>query len=42
MVQDYAARFGIDKDMPPLLSMSLGAGENNINAVNRRLWDGGE
>ena len=30
MVQDYAARFGIDKDMPPLLSMSLGAGETTL------------
>ena len=25
-VQEYADRFGIDDDMPPLLSMSLGAG----------------
>ena len=29
-VQDYAARFGIDKNMPPLLSMSLGAGETDL------------
>ena len=29
-VQDYAARFGIDNDMPPLLSMSLGAGETDL------------
>ena len=25
-VQDYAKRFGINEDLPPLLSMSLGAG----------------
>ena len=30
MVQDYARRFGIDKDMPPFLSMSLGAGETTL------------
>ena len=29
-VQDYADRFGIDDDLPPLLSMSLGAGETNL------------
>ena len=29
-VQDYAARFGIDDDLPPLLSMSLGAGETDL------------
>ena len=30
VVQEYARRFGIDKDMPPLLSMSLGAGETTL------------
>ena len=29
-VQEYASRFGIDRDMPPLLSMSLGAGESTL------------
>ncbi|MGC6484063.1 MAG: penicillin-binding protein 1A [Candidatus Puniceispirillales bacterium] len=29
-VQDYARRFGIDGDMPALLSMSLGAGETTL------------
>lgn len=29
-VQDYAKRFGIDDDLPPLLSMSLGAGETDL------------
>ena len=29
-VQEYADRFGIDDDMPPLLSMSLGAGETTL------------
>ncbi|MEG9863081.1 MAG: penicillin-binding protein 1A [Parvularculales bacterium] len=29
-VQDYASRFGIDNDMPALLSMSLGAGETTL------------
>ncbi|MCE2516974.1 MAG: penicillin-binding protein 1A [Alphaproteobacteria bacterium] len=29
-VQDYARKFGIDEDMPPLLSMSLGAGETTL------------
>ncbi|MGU9961456.1 MAG: penicillin-binding protein 1A [Candidatus Puniceispirillales bacterium WSBS_2018_MAG_OTU23] len=29
-VQEYAKRFGIDEDMPPLLSMSLGAGETTL------------
>ena len=26
-VKDYARRFGLNEDLPPLLSMSLGAGE---------------
>jgi penicillin-binding protein 1A len=30
MVQDYADRFGIDKEMPNFLSMSLGAGETTL------------
>ncbi len=29
-VQDYAQKFGISEDMPPLLSMSLGAGETTL------------
>lgn len=29
-VQDYSRKFGIDDDMPPLLSMSLGAGETTL------------
>jgi penicillin-binding protein 1A len=29
-VQDYAKRFNIDEDLPPLLSMSLGAGETTL------------
>ena len=29
-IQDYAAKFGIDDDLPPLLSMSLGAGETDL------------
>ncbi len=30
MVQDYAKKFDIDDDMPPYLSMSLGAGETTL------------
>ncbi|MGA1020814.1 MAG: penicillin-binding protein 1A, partial [Candidatus Puniceispirillales bacterium] len=30
MVQDYANRFGIDKELPNYLSMSLGAGETTL------------
>ena len=29
-VQDYARRFGLNDDLPPLLSMSLGAGETSL------------
>jgi penicillin-binding protein 1A len=29
-VQDYAKRFGINEDLPPFLSMSLGAGETTL------------
>ena len=29
-IVDYARRFGIDDDMPPLLAMSLGAGETSL------------
>ena len=32
-IQNYAASFGIDDDLPPLLSMSLGAGETNLLAL---------
>ena len=30
IVQDYAKRFGINEDLPPFLSMSLGAGETTL------------
>ena len=30
MVQDYAKKFDINEDMPPFLSMSLGAGETTL------------
>lgn len=33
LVQDYARRFGIDADMPPFLSMSLGAGETTLTQL---------
>ena len=33
VVSDYAAKFGIDKNMPPLLSMSLGAGETDLLSI---------
>ena len=29
-VKDYAHRFGLNDDLPPLLSMSLGAGETTL------------
>ena len=29
-VKDYAKRFGLNEDLPPLLSMSLGAGETTL------------
>jgi penicillin-binding protein 1A len=29
-IQDYARRFGINENLPPLLSMSLGAGETTL------------
>ncbi len=29
-VQDYARKFGLNQDLPPLLSMSLGAGETTL------------
>ena len=43
-VQEYAARFGIDKEMPPYLSMSLGAGETTLlqlTAAYGQLVNGG-
>ncbi len=30
IIQDYAHKFGISKDLPPFLSMSLGAGETDL------------
>ncbi|MDC3141821.1 penicillin-binding transpeptidase domain-containing protein, partial [Alphaproteobacteria bacterium] len=30
IIQDYAYKFGISKDLPPFLSMSLGAGETDL------------
>ncbi len=33
VVSDYAAKFGIDENMPPLLSMSLGAGETDLLSI---------
>ena len=30
IVQDYAKRFGINENLPPFLSMSLGAGETTL------------
>jgi penicillin-binding protein 1A len=29
-IQDYARKFGLNRDLPPLLSMSLGAGETTL------------
>ena len=29
-VQEYARRFGLNDNLPPLLSMSLGAGETTL------------
>ena len=43
-IQDYAARFGVQKDMPPYLSMSLGAGETsliNLTAAYGMIVNGG-
>ena len=43
-VQEYAAKFGIDKQMPPYLSMSLGAGETTLlqlTAAYGQLVNGG-
>lgn len=43
-VQDYAAKFGIDADLPPFLSMSLGAGETTLlrlTAAYGQLVNGG-
>ena len=30
IIQDYAHKFGVSNDLPPFLSMSLGAGETNL------------
>ena len=32
-IQHYAAKFGISKNLPPYLSMSLGAGETNLLSI---------
>ncbi len=43
-VQEYAAKFGIDTDLPPYLSMSLGAGETTLlrlTAAYGQLVNGG-
>ena len=44
MVQDYARKFGINTDLPPFLSMSLGAGETTLlklTAAYGQLVNGG-
>ena len=33
VIQDYAAKFGISKNLPPYLSMSLGAGETDLLSI---------
>ncbi len=33
VIQDYAAKFGISENLPPFLSMSLGAGETNLLSI---------
>jgi penicillin-binding protein 1A len=33
IIQDYAAKFGISKNLPSYLSMSLGAGETNLLSI---------
>lgn len=45
IIQDYAAKFGIIKDMPPYLTMSLGAGETrllDLTAAYGMLVNGGK
>jgi len=45
VVQDYAKRFGINEDLPPFLSMSLGAGETTLlklTAAYGQLVNGGK
>ena len=44
LVQDYARKFGINADLPPFLSMSLGAGETTLlrlTAAYGQLVNGG-
>ncbi len=44
-IQDYALRFGIHENLPPYLSMSLGAGETtlvNLTAAYGQLVNGGK
>ena len=33
VIQEYAAKFGISKNLPPFLSMSLGAGETDLISI---------
>ncbi len=33
VIQEYAAKFGISKNLPPFLSMSLGAGETDLLSI---------
>ena len=33
VIQDYAAKFGISENLPPYLSMSLGAGETDLLSI---------
>lgn len=43
-IQDYAKKFGIDENMPPFLSMALGAGETtllNLTAAYGMVVNGG-
>ena len=39
LIAEYAKRFGIYDDMPPFLSMSLGAGETTVLQDGHRLFD---
>ena len=44
LIRDYAKRFGINEDLPPFLSMSLGAGETTLlqlTAAYGQLVNGG-
>ena len=45
LIKDYAKRFGINEDLPPFLSMSLGAGETTLlqlTAAYGQLVNGGK